>query len=333
MEFDIRLGHISDKMVLGDYYLDLSNTIDPVISGYYGPIDDNGVPLVDYDKLFKKSPIDDRKNTYGIHYTPVTIAQYGLGLYSSHLKKPDSEYYRLFIAQADWHVDNILSAHGNCAVWLHNFEFPMYKLHDSWVSAMAQGQGISLLLRAYQATNNQRYLETAYRAYKTFNCDIWAGGVSFVDKQNNLWLEEYPTSPASHVLNGFIFAIWGVLDYYRATNDSAARNLYKQCIKTMRENINNYEGLYWSKYDALTQENVSLNYHMLHVMQLQVLAQLTRDTILAETAGRWAGYVAGKHKVARFAYRITRGVMRRLGFCEKVSVKGVSFNSKMCSSS
>lgn len=326
MEFDIRLGNISDSKILGDYYLDVSNTVSPVMSGFYGPIDSDGVPLVDYDKLFEHSPIADKKGNYGIHYTPVTIAQYGLSLYSSHLKHSNSEYYRLFLAQANWHVDNLVAAPGNAGVWLHNFEFPIYKLHKPWVSAMAQGQGISLLLRAHQATNDRKYLEVACRAFQAFKLDIMAGGVSTRDQQGNLCLEEYPTDPASHVLNGFIFAIWGVLDYYRVTGESEAGNILEECIKTLCKNIDRYEGFYWSKYDVLTSENASLDYHMIHIMQLQVLAQLSGSVVLAETAERWAGYATGKHKVVRFAFRVTRGVMRRVGFCMKMQVNGVSFD-------
>ena len=30
-----------------------------------------------------------------------------------------------------------------------------------------------------------------------------------------LWFEAVSKLPANHILNGFIFAIWGILDYYK----------------------------------------------------------------------------------------------------------------------
>lgn len=328
MVWEISLGNISDNNILGDYYLDFSKRVTPVMSGCFGPFDADGVPLVDNDKLFNNSPIVGKKDAYGIHYTPVTIAQFGLSLYSSHLQKPNPKYYNLFISQADWHVNNISATSDGGGVWLHNFEFPIYNLHKPWISAMAQGQGISLVLRAYQATKNSKYLDAACRAYQSLNSEVITGGVSTRDHLGNLWLEEYPTDPPSHVLNGFIFAIWGVLDFYRATNDINAGIMYKECIKTLRDNIKKYEGVFWSKYDIHTRENISLSYHMIHVMQLQVLAQLTNDSILIETARRWGDYATGKYSIVRTAYRYTRALMRRLGFCNKKLVKGISFSSE-----
>ena len=38
-------------------------------------------------------------------------------------------------------------------------------------------------------------------------------------------LEEYPGSPPDHTLNGFIFALYGVYDYYVITRSDAASRL------------------------------------------------------------------------------------------------------------
>ena len=262
MSLDIRLGHVSDQKDLGDYYLDFSNTIDPVRSGLYGPIDGSGVPLVDYDKLFGSVRAAAEKGNYGVHYTPVTVAQYGLALYGSHLREANGE---------------------------------------------------------------RRYLEAAQFAFRAFDRDLREGGGARRDEAGDLWLEEYPTDPPCHVLNGFIFALWGVLDLYRATGDGAAGEMYRGCVDTLRKNIGQYEGMYWSKYHVFTKDNVSPDYHLIHVMQLQVIAELNSDTVLADTAKRWAGYAGGEHKLVRSAFRVARGVMRRLGVCGKKQLRGVSF--------
>lgn len=324
MHLDIRIGLVSRDVDLGDYFLDFSNTIDPVGAGFYGPIDENGVPLVDYDKLFRSSGVPGQKGGYGVHYTPVTIAQYGLGLYSSHLKHESPSAYRLFLAQADWHAQRLGMTPGGWGVWLHGFDFPLYDLRAPWVSAMAQGQGISLLLRAHQATGEKRYLDAARLAFDSFRHDLLEGGVSRRDVAGDVWLEEYPTEPACHVLNGFIFALWGVLDYFRATGDPGAGELYRECSATLSRNIERYQGVFWSKYDVLTRDNVSRDYHLIHIMQLKVMAELNDDATLAETARRWEGYAGGNGQLLRTPFRCLRGVMRRLGLCGKKGMRGVN---------
>ncbi|MBU5613380.1 D-glucuronyl C5-epimerase family protein [Geomonas azotofigens] len=324
MHLEIGMGLVSRDADLGDYYLDFSNTTDEVGSGFYGPIDRDGVPLVDYDKLFSCPGVPARSGGYGVHYTPVTIAQYGLGLYSRHLKQENPGAYRLFLAQADWHSRNLGRTPGGWGVWLHPFDFPLYDLRAPWVSAMAQGQGISLLLRAFQASGEERYLEAARLAFDSFGHDLLEGGVSRRDATGDVWLEEYPTDPACHVLNGFIFALWGVLDYFRATGERCAGDLYRECSATLSRNMHRYQGVFWSKYDVLTGDNVSRDYHLIHIMQLKVMAQLNGDATLAETAQRWEGYARGNGWLLRTPFRCLRGVMRRVGLCRPKGVRGVN---------
>jgi len=72
---------------------------------------------------------------------------------------------------------------------------------------MAQGWGVSVLLRAYQLTDKNVYLEIAKKAYRSFEIDISDGRAKFVDEEYNVWLEEYALISPPHVLNGFLFAI------------------------------------------------------------------------------------------------------------------------------
>ncbi len=214
---------------------------------------------------------------------------------------------------ADWHVDNLVEL-GAFSVWLHEFEFPIFNLSPPWVSGMAQGQGISLLLRAYQTSADERYLEAARRAMSAFDHDVSVGGAAVLEGADDIWLEEYPNRPASHVLNGFIFALWGVMDYHRVTQDAAAGAMVEKCVETLARNINRFEGFYWSRYDLIRSGNSSMDYHKLHVIQLDVMAELTSDPTLLKFAQRWSAYLDGKDAFKRTLYRYARGLLRRVGF-------------------
>lgn len=79
---------------------------------------------------------------------------------------------------------------------------------------MAQGQALSAFTIGYLLTNKEEYIELVRKVLFSFTRlynrdDPW---FVYVDQNNYLWIEEYPDSPPSHVLNGFIYAIFGLYD-------------------------------------------------------------------------------------------------------------------------
>jgi len=321
----IRIGEVSWQPVLGDYYLDYTAASQDIERGAIGPMDAQGVPLADYDVVFRGHPDIDKSRSYGVHHTPVTIAEYGLGLWARNLAASDGQLRSRFLAQADWFVSS-LAKRGDFGVWLHQFEFPLYALQPPWVSAMAQGQGISVLLRAFQLTGDVRYMDAATRAFGAFNHDIEEGGVAS-RAGGEIWLEEYPTTPPTHVLNGFIYGMFGILDYRRATASDVAQALWDRCIATLRANLWRYEMAHWSRYDVLSRQIAVPHYHQVHVSQLDVLSRLTGDAVLQEYHTRWAAYLAGGYRWRRLAEKKARGLLRRLGLLAPIVVRGVSVDA------
>ena len=53
------------------------------------------------------------------------------------------------------------------------------------------------------------------RAFQSFQRPVSDGGVLVEDDRGHVWIEEYLVDPPSHILNGFIWALWGVYDYAR----------------------------------------------------------------------------------------------------------------------
>ena len=63
------------------YPIDFSGEFVKVNRNEYGPFDENGVPLVDYQKLYSSNGIRSKGEQFPTVYTPVTIAQYALHLW------------------------------------------------------------------------------------------------------------------------------------------------------------------------------------------------------------------------------------------------------------
>jgi len=262
---------------LGEYYMQFAEKAD-----YKGAYDSAGVPQLDYH------------GQIGLQYNPIAIAQYGLGNYNLFRRTADSARRKKFLLSADWLCANLeLNRHG-LAVWHHHFNWEYRDtLKAPWYSALAQGQGVSLLVRAHKETGDTRYLAAAQQALASFYVHVSEGGIAFTDDAGDLWFEEYIVSPPTHILNGFIWASWGVYDYYLATRDSSAHDLFSRAGRTMQHNLDGYDLGFWSLYEQSGTRLpmvASAFYHRLHIVQLRIMYRLTGDSAFSRVADRWEGY-------------------------------------------
>lgn len=249
---------------------------------YRGAYDPVGIPQLDYH------------GQIGLQYNPIAIAQYGLGNYNLWKHTADPARKEKFFCVADWLVSHLEPNRHGLFVWKHHFDWEYREtLKAPWYSALAQGQGISLLVRAYKDSGEERYLEAAASAFQSFQCPISAGGVAFTDESGDLWFEEYIVAPPTHILNGFIWALWGVYDYALATNDRSAQDLFSKGVRTLLHNLGRYDLGFWSLYEQSGTRLpmvASSFYHRLHIVQLRVMHRLTGENLFAETAERWDSY-------------------------------------------
>ncbi len=262
---------------LGEYYMPFTAK-----ANYQGPCDSCGIPMLDY------------RGAIGLQYNPIAIAQYGLGNYNLYRRTGDPEKRQRFLEMADWMANNLERNHAKLWMWMHKFDWEYREtLRKPWYSALAQGQGVSLLVRAYQETGERRYMEAADRAFASFRVGVHDGGVTYVDQQGHTWFEEYIVSPPTHILNGFIWASWGIHDYALATNDSAARELFDRSVCTLSGALPRFDTGFWSLYErsgTLLPMLASKFYHALHIVQLRVMFMLTGDPQFARFAEQWETY-------------------------------------------
>jgi hypothetical protein len=271
---------------LGEYYMSFPQKAD-----YTTHLDAAGIPMLDYH------------GRIGLQYNPIAISQWGLGNYNlfrenkhstdNKLEKKE-EHKRKFLAGSDWLCSHLQQNSCGVWVWNHHFDWDYREtLKAPWYSGLAQGQGISLLLRAHAETGEAQYLDSAQRAFESFHKRVSEGGVVFVDENQKSWFEEYIVSPPTHILNGFIWAAWGVRDYFVATKDCAAEKLFDQAVETLRSNLHRYDLGFWSLYEQSGTSLpmvASLFYHRLHIVQLRIMHRLTGDKLFVDFADRWQEY-------------------------------------------
>lgn len=283
------------------YRADLSDLFDDTLSHYYvhtdgtmaialeaglfasPPFNQDSVPVVDYG------------GDIGRQINPVTVAQYGLNNWELYLQTQESQYRNVFIIQSNWLVD-----HQEEGRWTYNFKIKERSLQKGWISAMAQGQAISLLLRTWQLTEDSLYFRSAQEALGVFQLTLDQGGVSFIESDSSIWFEEYPNRlNPSHVLNGHIWALFGLWDYYRVTRDPTAKKLFDAGVRAVEDQVDCYDTGYWVLYEQNPLGLISGSYMDLQIDQLEVLYALTQKTVFDVYAKKWYVYFINKRNFPR----------------------------------
>lgn len=253
---------------LGPYYLTYASKAD-----YAGPKDGAGIPLLDY------------RGEVGRQYNPIAIAQYGL----AHFNRASLP---TFLGVAGWLKTHLETNRKGVPVWQHHFRWPYRRgLEPPWPSALAQGQALSVLVRAASETGDRSYLSCAETALKALALPVSEGGLSVREAGGAVWLEEYLVDPPSHILNGAICAAWGLFDFWLATGDVAARRLFDETAGTMERSLPRYDAGFWSLYElpggGFPSMVASFLYHRLHIVQLKILFRMTGKESFLHYAQRW----------------------------------------------
>ena len=249
---------------------------------YEGHFDDNGIPMLDYH------------GAIGLQYNPIAVSQYGLGNYNLYKETGDNTRLDKFLSVADWHVENLEPNKYGIPVWHHYFDFDYRDtLKSPWYSGLAQGLGFSVLLRAYKETGDNKYLDCHKSAYLSMVTSVDKGGVIFTDSDNNPWLEEYIVDPPTHILNGFLWGLWGIYDAWIYLEDESAKELFFRLSATVEKNLHLYDTGYWSLYEQSGLRLPMLAspfYHDLHIVQLGIMHELTGKPVYETYHKRWIAY-------------------------------------------
>lgn len=178
-------------------------------------------------------------------------------------------------------------------------------LPPGWYSAMAQGQAMSLLTRMYRVTKYHPYLNAAVLSLKLFNKNSSENGVRTYFMGRYIWFEEYPTTPSSFVLNGFIYSLIGLYDLSQTCSAASSSECYDALIlfnagiESLKQILPLFDTGSGTVYDL---RHMSLkvapniarwDYHTTHINQLLYLNTILDDLSLQSTAKRWISYMKG----------------------------------------
>jgi hypothetical protein len=243
-------------------------------------VDNSGIPIVDY-KYIDRIYIGKQRNS-------ITIILKALDYYKDY-ENGDKNSIQLFLNCSDWLVENAITR-DDCAILEYNFPWPEYNMVSPWRSGMAQGQGLQVLIRAHKITSNEKYLNTAKKLLNLFFVEVKDGGVTYKTSNDGWWYEENACEygKESRILNGMIFTILGIYEYYEYTKDENAKYLFEQGVLSLKKDISRYDMNGFSYYDIL--ETPAWEYHNIHIELLESLYELTKEEIFKEYYEKWKNY-------------------------------------------
>ena len=210
---------------------------------------------------------------------PILLAQKALGHWDGWLLDNQNEDKRQFYIIADWFVANQDEKGG--------WDMGPFSLQKEFkYSAMAQGQILSVLVRAYNNSVNPVYKTVARKTFALLCLSTENGGVTnYID--GDVLLEEYPCVPLNTILNGWIFALFGIFDYNLVFGDEQSQEFLSRTLNSLVRCLKRFDNGYWSLYDDSLRRLASPFYHNLHLAQLEALCLVSDAPELKVCLRRW----------------------------------------------
>lgn len=238
---------------------------------YYPKKDSFGIPVKQY-------------KTAGIQYNPTRIAAFALAHFNQYISNGNPNSRNTFLSMADWFLKS------EDGLWKYNFDWG--DLKAPWISGMAQGEGISVLVRAYLLTENAKYLDKAFQAIYPFSLSVENGGVR--SKIDGKWdfLEEYPSKRPSHTLNGFLYALVGIKDLIDIEPDVESQTGFSELIDTLSNQWFRWDLSTWSAYDLQRSPSgranfATVSYHKVHISLMKYLGLKLNLCELQKCSDKW----------------------------------------------
>jgi len=223
---------------------------------------------------------------------PVAYAQYGISALLEYQKTGE----QIWLDRALRHAQRLEQMRTERdGAWyfpyLFDWTYPGATIHAPWWSAMAQGEALSLFVRLYEQTGDENWRSAVDHTWLSLKqprsaAEPWAT----MTDQELLVFEEYAGDAAPlKVLNGHLFALFGVYDYWRLTGDAEAVAYLDGAATTtlaVMPKIGVANGISYYCWQDACRKSVWQNptYHVIHSWQLDTLARLTGDARFSQWA-------------------------------------------------
>jgi hypothetical protein len=260
------------------------------------PGDENYIPRINDPT---NDPNGVKRWQYGDRwvYHPLVIVRYGVNLLNGYRLRQNPAYLDRARVNADFLINTAVSRQG-ALYFPYRFNYRLFgnpadPMRAPWYSAMMQGEALTLFVRLHAATGEQRWREAADSTFLTFlqrpqTKRPWTTFVAAHGGRRYLWFEEYAKFPTTRVLNGHLYALFGIYEYLSAMGNPAAVTVFDGGATTVRHQVRRFRARGEISYYSLRVHAQYASYHCIHVWQLKLLTRMTGDSWFAREARRFA---------------------------------------------
>jgi hypothetical protein len=243
-----------------------------------GYIDELGIPVYDSIKFTGKNEFI---------YHPTVVIQYGLANFNRWKQNNDETTFKVFVCCAHWILSNAeWDAQNRFMVWRIPLKHADLGHSEGWISALTQGQAISLLLRYLPFSKQKESIVKVIKsAIRSFYFELDEGGLTTTYSEGK-FLQE---SGDLRILNGCLTAFAGLVEYLEVfPKDEEAMDLAKSVENAVTKFLPKYDLGYWSLYSLGFRFNISdLHYHKTHIYQLTFLGNYLDNKQFSLYAEKW----------------------------------------------
>lgn len=190
--------------------------------------------------------------------------------------------------------------------WQYPVPVPPYRVASGWYSGMAQALAISVMLRAFSLSGERSFLENADAAAVLLLRPVSGGGCADYERQGRPFLEERPSDPVSHILNGAILALFGLSELCRHRRGAD----FRPAVARLLEHFPDFDLGYWTGFDFLSIAPASIAYHGLHVALVTACGRALADDRWYRAAAHWECYARNRFSRLRAMTVKSRFVLR-----------------------
>ncbi len=157
-------------------------------------------------------------------------------------------------------------------------------------SGMIQGVVLSAILRLSAGRPSPEAQDVLERGFDRLARPVEHGG-TISRFGHGVFVEEFPRTPPSHILNGCVYGLFGMYDLSDALGHPAGGALAARIEDTLVHEVQSFTTrLGWSRYaiDVYGHRPLaSAHYHRAHIGLLWIVAQRTGSGVLEAAVERW----------------------------------------------
>ncbi len=243
-------------------------------------VDTNGVPYVYY--------APQNNIAAGTQYNPTIVANYALNYYRNFLQSKDSSQLVHFNHCLEFLRSNT-TAVGNAELFLFRWQQPWYPhVGQPFTSGMTSGRAIEAYVDAFRLYHDSTFLHRAQKLLRGFFIPIQDSGFTYQSAEG-WWYEEiaHANDTTPHILDGHIFAILGVQQFWQQTRNDSALMVVQKGLAALKYQLPHYDaGNGRIHYDIYNKE-ADKKYQKILAGQMQQLWRSTGDSTFLTYFNKW----------------------------------------------